>query len=923
MPVGGIGAGQLYLRGDGTLDCWRLFFRNPCTHIDQGFAVLARSGGKTSAWRLNRRDFPGVEFRGEYPVGVVRYSRRDAPVAIKMQAFSPFVPLDSDDSTLPATMFLITVKNVTDKPISASVLGWLDNGVLCHSKSRVVGLKHTKLQQAKGGSLILHTAGPWKTTRPTPRKDITLADFNAGDYGDWKAVGKAFGAKPAGPKGGGLANSFANGGDAPTGTLSSGEFVISRDFINLLIGGGAHKGKTCINLLVGGKVARTMTGVNTGRLAPRTWDVRALAGKKARLQIVDNFSGGWGHIIIDDIKLSDAPVKVDFTKLPDYGSMSLAVAGPAQSGKQLKAIISPLKKLSGIVAAADASYPLAEKHNAALAAPMQRIAPGKQRTFVFVLGWRFPLHNVGKHYADRFADAAAVAKYVLGRRQKLAADTLKWRDTYYDSTLPVWLLDRIHAPVSTLATDTCELWKGGRFWAWEGVVSCHGTCGHVWNYQHALARLFPKLQRSVREMQDLGVSLRADGMSGFRGDASRYAADSQGGLILKCYREHQISEDDKFLKRNWPKIKKALEFLIAQDGNDDGLIENAQHNTFDIEFYGPNTFVGALYLGALRAGEQMAEEMGDKAFAVRLRKIFASGRKLSSQKLFNGEYFIQIVDLKKHPGAQYAAGCLADQVFGQHWAHQVNLGYLYPPKQVRSALQSIWKYNWAPDTGPQNRAHHPERWFVNPKGGEAGLFICTWPKSRHLEGGSVRYRNEVWTGIEYQVAGHMVWEGMLDEALVITRTVHDRYSPAHKRNPYNEVECGCHYARAMSSWGILTALCGFEYHGPHGHIGFAPRMQADNFRAAFTAAAGWGTLWQKRSGDAQADGIEVKWGRLRVKTVALELSKALAARKPKVAVTLDGKAVKAAAKLTGQRLLITLAKDVTLTPGHSLEVKIK
>ena len=197
---------------------------------------------------------------------------------------------------------------------------------------------------------------------------------------------------------------------------------------------------------------------------------------------------------------------------------------------------------------------------------------------------------------------------------RLANDTALWVQTYYDSTLPYWLLDRLHSTVSTLATSTCEIWKNGRFWAYEGVRCCDGTCGHVWNYEHALARLFPQLERTVREMQDFNpeAGLVADtGMIRFRGDwPDFWCGDAQTGYILKAYREHQTSADDGFLTRNWPQIRKALEFLFQQDGNDDGVIEGEQHNTYDINFYGPNPMIGILYLGALRAGEEMAKEHG-------------------------------------------------------------------------------------------------------------------------------------------------------------------------------------------------------------------------------------------------------------------------------------------------------------------------
>jgi non-lysosomal glucosylceramidase len=207
-------------------------------------------------------------------------------------------------------------------------------------------------------------------------------------------------------------------------------------------------------------------------------------------------------------------------------------------------------------------------------------------------------------------------------------------------------------------------------------------------------------------------------------------------------------------------------------------------------------------------------------------------------------------------------------MFGQGWAQQVNLGYLYPPDTVRRSLSSIWKYCWAPDIGPQTRHHPPDRWYALP--GDAGLFVCTWPKSKHLGPLSTRYRDEAWTGIEYQVAGHMAWEGMLTECLTICRAVHERYHPS-KRNPFNEIECGDHYTRAMASWGVLIGLTGFEYHGPAGHIGFAPRITPKSFKVPFTAAEGWGSYSQRVEGDSLVAKLAVKWGRLKLRSLRLNL----------------------------------------------------
>jgi hypothetical protein len=312
----------------------------------------------------------------------------------------------------------------------------------------------------------------------------------------------------------------------------------------------------------------------------------------------------------------------------------------------------------------------------------------------------------------------------------------------------------------------------------------------------------------------------------------------------------------------------------------------------------------------------MAKEMGDEQFAERAARIFESGSRLTVERLWDGEYFIQDVDLQKHPKYQYAKGCLSDQLFGQGWAHQLGLGYIYPAGNVGKALRSVWKYNWTPDVGPYNAVHKPERWFA--RAGEPGLLTCTWPKSEYPAEG-VRYREEVWTGIEYQVAGHMIWEGMVNEAIAICYGIQKRYSPA-KHNPFNEVECGDHYARAMASWGVYTALAGYEYHGPNKHIGFAPKITPDNFSAAFTAAEGWGTFTQKRDEKTQRENIAVHWGRLSVESLAFAIPDDFDLTR--ATVSLDRTVVRSSYTLKDGRVEIKLANGQVVNEDQTLEVAI-
>ncbi|MDO5979084.1 GH116 family glycosyl hydrolase [Flavivirga spongiicola] len=513
---------------------------------------------------------------------------------------------------------------------------------------------------------------------------------------------------------------------------------------------------------------------------------------------------------------------------------------------------------------------------------------GEEKEITFLLTWYFPNRpkqygnggnwnkaiptkgeSIGNMYANWFNSSIDVATYLKNDIQRLSQNTYKFHDSWYNkSTLPYWLRQRIMMPVSTLATETCQWWANDKFWAWEGVGSCVGTCTHVYNYEQAIARLFPELERNIREKTDLETSFGDDGGIQARNGWGSVLLDGHIGAILKSYREYLISKDQLFLSRNWSKIKKAMEFAFKHDGNLNGLIEGKQSNTYDISFEGANSYVGGLYLASLRAAEEMALIMDDTDFATKCHDIFKSGKELSVKKIWNGEYFFQDVDLEKHPKFQYANGCLSDQLFGQTWAHQLNLGYIYPKEYVDKALQSIWKYNWTQDIGPHVSKFKPERNYANA--GEPGLLNCTWPISEHLNENAVRYRNEVWTGIEYQVATNMIYDDMIEEGLSIVKGVHERYRP-EKHNPWNEIECGDHYARALASWGILIALEDYFYDGPKGILGFAPKIQKSNFESYFTTAKGWGNISQTRKNNVQHNNLNLVNGKLELSQLNFEI----------------------------------------------------
>jgi uncharacterized protein (DUF608 family) len=559
-----------------------------------------------------------------------------------------------------------------------------------------------------------------------------------------------------------------------------------------------------------------------------------------------------------------------------------------------------------------------------------RLASGASAKATFILTWhmpnlKLPLLPGGRYYSTRFTSAHAVAQYIREHFSRLSSQTRLWHDTWYDSTLPYWFLDRTFLNTSILATSTCHRFDNGRFYGWEGVGCCEGTCGHVWHYAHAVARLFPELERMTREKVDLGLALQPDGAIHFRGEHNNIPAiDAQAGTILRVLREHQMSPDDAFLKRNWPRLKQTVEWLIAKDGNGDGLIEGNQHNTLDTDWYGPVAWLSGLYLAALLAARNMALELGDSEFAERCRVIFEAGQKNIVTRLFEDGYFVNKPD-PKHPEAiNSGAGCEIDQVFGQSWAFQVGLPRVLPEAETVAALKSLWRYNFTPDVGPYREVYKPGRWYAMP--GEAGLLMCSFPRSdwdyAQAKGKgadwAAGYFNECMNGFEYQAAGHMLWEGMLTEGLAITRAIHDRYHPSH-RNPWNEVECGDHYARSMASYGVFLAACGFEYHGPKQHLGFAPRLTPENFKAAFTSAEGWGTFTQQQENGSLRAEVRLRWGKLKLRTLSLEMAPGAASS---ASVSLGKKPVPVQVSREGRRISLTLGKPIEIAAGDSLIIRI-
>ena len=964
MPVGGLFAGQLYLAGDGRLWHWDIFndanFTTGTGHyatpmpqtspLEQGFALRITQNGKTKVRTLDAAGFPDVTFTGQYPIGVVNYAAAGCPVAVELEAFSPFVPLNIADSSYPATILRFTLTNNSGQPAAVQIGGWLENKVCLRTAAQWTGFRQNRITRGNGLLMLECSA---RATNPEPkiqpRPTITFADFEAGTFDGWTVEGTAFGERPTGvrtegPKlrnfiGKTLADSYAGGGETPTGKLTSRPFKIERRFINFILGGGNRPGKECVNLLVDGKVVRSATGENNDRMGGSSWDVGDLQGCRGMIEIVDAASDKWGYIEVDQIEFADASpmLSARLEEAADFGTMTLALLDAQATDIAANDVRKPYaESIFAAASGAVCEQPLTTPLVGSLARSLT-LAPGESKTVSFVLTWHFPNLSFaptnrhykptgrepvllrGRHYATRFDSAAAVARTIAAKYPQLYAQTRLWCDTWYDSTLPYWLLERTVGNISTLATSTSYRFADGLYWAFEGVGNCPGSCSHVYGYEQAIGRLFPDLDRLRLEMADFNPAIgfnEKDGGMAYRIMADRSVAfDGHAMTLLRVYRDHQMSADDAFLRRRWPQIKQAIQWLIRQDSKQEGLVFGPQANTLDGKWYGMVPWLSSLYIAALRAGEQMATEVGDAEFSTQCRVLAEAGMKNFAPRMFNGEYFEQISDPTKLEHVGSYNGCEIDQVLGQQWAFQVGLGRILPETETKKALASTWRYNFFPDVGPFRASHPAGRWYAMP--GEAGTVMCSWPKGEQMRvpKGFDFYFNECMNGFEHQVAAHMIWEGMVEQGLAIERAVHDRYS-ASKRNPYNEVECGDHYGRSMASYGVFTAACGYEYHGPKGYLAFAPRISPENFRAAFTAAEGWGTFSQKIKDESLQASINIKWGQLSLQTLVLMEPKAPS----NVEVKLSGRIIPATFTAENNQIKIRFSERCLIRAGEELTV---
>jgi uncharacterized protein (DUF608 family) len=835
FPLGGIGAGSIGLGGRGQLRDWQIFnCADQGNSPDYAFAsIWAQTPGQKPVVRvlesriqtpyegengLGSRNAPGLSrlegatFTGEFPLARIDFQDRHLPVKVSLEAGTPFIPMDADESGLPIASLRYRVRNHGKTPVDVAIAFSIDNPVrsLVPTHQHKTDSRSNEIQKSEGiQGLLMRNPG--------------LAKDDPGH----------------------------------------GSFALA--------------------VLENGASETTML---RGWPAGRWWN--------SPLLYWDDFS-------------ADGALGPEAEKIGAVGALCVK----------------------------------------------RRIMPGAEAVYHFVLAWHFPNRTpkrcgweapkgyeesvIGNWYTKRFDDAWESMEYAAAHLESLNARTRRFAEALRESTLPPAVKEAASANLSTLVSPTCFRTSDGEFHGFEGVNDhlgcCFGNCTHVWNYETATANLFPDLSQSLRRSA-FGYSMDERGAMYFRQllpdgiERSGFAAaDGQMGQIVKVYIDWQLSGKNNFLSEFWPKVRKAIEFCWVPggwDANRDGVMEGVQHNTYDVEFYGPNPLCGVYYLAALRAAEEMARAMGDTS-ASEYRRLFESGSRWLDENLFNGEYYIQQIrgykpneiaaglrsgmgaDDPEHPQYQLGDGCLVDQLLGQYLSYVAGLGALLKPENMQSALDSIYNYNHKPAL--YNHDCVQRTFALND---EAAMVICDYGKGERPKI-PFPYYAEVMTGFEHSTAALMLYSGMIDRGVACVADIRRRYDGV-RRNPWDEAECGHHYARAMASWSSLLALSGFRYRGVGRRVIAAPPAQKTHFRCFWSAGGSWGSFALEPARFT----LGVTEGGLPVRVVEFAGS----GRGKQSTVEVAGRNLKHKIERRGERSIVTLDEDVNIGPNEQLSIAI-
>lgn len=786
--LGGIGTGNFSVNSRGKFLDWEIFnwpskntkfplsffairtenkeLEKPISKILESRMVppYTSSHGYLQAELVNLPRMEDSELICEYPFARVNFKDSELPVKVSMEAYTPFIPLNTDDSSIPCAIIRYTVKNVADCPTKVSLVGTLPNA-----------------SGFEGYDVI---------------ENLKLADSVKNEYREFDDV---------------------------KGLYYSPEHL-KEDHLRY------------------GNMAILTSGSNV------TYKTQWFDG-----EWVDGIQDFWDDFTSDGLlekeTVSDS-VGCEFAQFHNFSFLKRR------------------EKIGSIGA-------------------WEELQPGEERTFEFTITWYFPNRvkawiefdedyekfqrgeygTVRNYYATKFTDAWDVAKYVYHNKERLESDSRKFADAmFHKTTLPYYVIDALTANITNLRSNLCFRLEDGTFAGFEGIrdyIGCgYGSVPHVWNYAQTVAFLFPDLEKTMRNVEFLRETDETGCMSTRMFsvfDQERYAmvpaCDGELGSVVRVYRDFKNLGDVEFLKTIWPKVVLAMEYALKQwDLDGDDVLDGQQNTTYDIEFYGPNPMTDSIFLAALKCCEEMAEIVGDEEHHQLYADAYEKGAARADQLMFDGEYYIQVqkeIDKYKY---QFGKGCLSDQLLGQFLAYMAGIGEILPKEHVKSAMESVFKYNYKTDFYHTDSVHRA--YAINE---EHGMVVATWPKGGRPKF-PLSYAGEVWTGVEYEVAVNLIYSGCVEEGLTVVKSIRDRYD-GYKRNPFSEIESGHHYCRAMASWGVLNALLGLQSDMYRGTLSFHPAIEGE-MSSFFICGKAWGIYSQKEENGKMCKHIDVLYGTL-------------------------------------------------------------
>nr|MDO8099145.1 GH116 family glycosyl hydrolase [Candidatus Njordarchaeota archaeon] len=986
VPLGGIGTGSVELRADGRFYEWQIFNNPPWSGgavlvqwrgeeivdpDDCYFALRVKAPGdepkvrvlatkeKGDIDKLYVRSFlkhvDDVEYIGEFPFIKINY-KTDLPVEVQLDAFSPFIPLDTKNSALPAVVLTFAVRNVSQQKLDVSVVGGLANPV---GRDAPKSGPINKVTESDTSTSIEMSAKSIPEDHCQHQGSLALTCLRTRDQrisyrANQPVVPELTGSGDSGEE---YWDLFQTRGELDNKDKSNPPFMA------ILLQGLPDLVKDM------GKFA------NVYMSFPKDFQRFIEAALVSELP-------GFEEALSSDISLQRDPIKrwlfilewimehnpTVKKKYEEIVSQRPEVEEDTNARRKVLEKIAPpprpiitIPKLKG-------------PHG--LLCSRFSLNPGAESKVTFLMTWFFPNHispygleRMGHMYENWFSNATEASEYVIKNLEKLRERSKAFHDALYDSNFEYWLVDAVNAQLTTFVKSSFYV-KDGRFGIWEGTGCCGLQTLDVTYYgSHPVLLFFPELQKSQMRMtakfqltpesrryheyfiafpknkklfeeyarkdpsiltdrekrarvyQEIVAQTGQDATGriphmfpgAFNAVDAYHMIDLMPKFALLILRDYLWTGDRNYLEEMWTHVKIAMNHNLSTDeygkllpyhydrSTTDTYIASQTYDAWD--FRGYSAYVSSIWLAALKATKKIAKIMGDESYANKMDEVFAKAQSNMEKLLWNGEYYNLWHD---PPSGQTNYCCMADQLNGQWYANFLKLGDILEKDHIKSVLSAIYKYNYRPEAGLLNGA---TPYKFQGKSAEVGTGIGV--ESRWHQ------RDNPWTGTEYAVASLLIQEGFIKEGLTIVKNVYDRYQQAGLT--WNHIECGGHYYRAMDIWAVLTELGGFDYNAVERRLAFEPRMNEDDFKSVYVLPTAWGIVTQSQQPTSQSNMIKVNEGNLMISKLLIETPLG----KPDVKVQRGStKIVVKQVKQERGFLEIELKETTNIKAGETLQIKI-